>query len=264
MGKYITKDEFVKRAVQKHGNLYDYSKVVYEKSTKKVEIICSKHGSFFQMPKEHIIGHGCSKCFFDTLKKWTEREDLFLKQNYSERGARFCAEKLNKSVIQIYHRVKELKLTKIRKNKKYQDIHATFINAVLRRAKEDGREADIDAQFVWDLYLKQNKKCALTGWNIKFSTSNKENTCSLDRIDSSKGYTTDNVQLTHKAANRCKLDNTEEFFYKLCSAIVKNRKNSFISSEIEWVEDYYNDTIFPVKKEIFKRAEKSFNCDELF
>lgn len=45
-----------------HGNRYDYSKVEYQSCNKKVEIICSKHGSFLQSSKQHLRGQGCPNC----------------------------------------------------------------------------------------------------------------------------------------------------------------------------------------------------------
>lgn len=61
-GQTITIEEFIAQARTHHGNAYDYSKVVYENTNKKVEIICQKHGSFFQIPKNHKKGMGCRWC----------------------------------------------------------------------------------------------------------------------------------------------------------------------------------------------------------
>lgn len=59
----LTTDEFIKRAKTIHGNTYDYSKVKYKKRDTNVEIICKKHGSFFQRPCNHILSkNGCPKC----------------------------------------------------------------------------------------------------------------------------------------------------------------------------------------------------------
>lgn len=41
---------------------YDYSKVNYINQKVKVEILCKKHGSFWQTPDSHKKGHGCPKC----------------------------------------------------------------------------------------------------------------------------------------------------------------------------------------------------------
>lgn len=61
-GLYRTTDDIVKLFRNIHGNKYDYSKVNYTNMNKKIEIICSKHGSFWQKPSDHYKGHGCSKC----------------------------------------------------------------------------------------------------------------------------------------------------------------------------------------------------------
>ncbi len=53
---------FIKKSKNIHGNMYDYSKVKYITAHKKVEIICKKHGSFFQKPNNHLNGRGCSMC----------------------------------------------------------------------------------------------------------------------------------------------------------------------------------------------------------
>ena len=60
--KFTTK-KFIKQAQSKHGNLYDYSKVQYAGTEIPVEIVCHKHGSFFQTPHDHYSGEaGCTKC----------------------------------------------------------------------------------------------------------------------------------------------------------------------------------------------------------
>lgn len=53
---------FIKKSRRKHGDKYDYSKVVYSGAHEKVEIICSMHGSFSQEPNEHLKGSGCPRC----------------------------------------------------------------------------------------------------------------------------------------------------------------------------------------------------------
>jgi hypothetical protein len=53
---------FVTRAIKVHGTKYDYSKTVYELSDKYVEIVCPKHGSFWQIPDNHLAGYGCNQC----------------------------------------------------------------------------------------------------------------------------------------------------------------------------------------------------------
>jgi hypothetical protein len=58
----MTNEEFVAKAKEKHGDIFDYSAVKYEHSKKKVKIICPIHGEFEQRAAIHLIGNGCPKC----------------------------------------------------------------------------------------------------------------------------------------------------------------------------------------------------------
>jgi rubrerythrin len=60
--KKSTKEDFIIKAKQVHGDKYDYSKVVYVNNQIKVCIICPIHGEFYQTPKNHLSGQGCPKC----------------------------------------------------------------------------------------------------------------------------------------------------------------------------------------------------------
>lgn len=61
--KRLNTEEFIKRSYLVHGiNKYDYSKVKYIKISEKVEIICKKHGSFWQQAQHHLNGTGCPLC----------------------------------------------------------------------------------------------------------------------------------------------------------------------------------------------------------
>ena len=62
MSKKLTKEEFIKKAREKHGDKYDYSNVDYKYNKTKVCIICPEHGEFLQKPTYHIQGQGCPKC----------------------------------------------------------------------------------------------------------------------------------------------------------------------------------------------------------
>jgi hypothetical protein len=59
--------QFIKDAKSKHGNKYDYSKVIYKNNITKVPLICKKHGVFSQRPLMHIRGDGCPKCHYEKL-----------------------------------------------------------------------------------------------------------------------------------------------------------------------------------------------------
>ena len=62
-------EEFITKAKEVHGDKYDYSKVEYERSNKKVCIICPIHGEFWQTPNQHLQGRGCHKCNESRLER---------------------------------------------------------------------------------------------------------------------------------------------------------------------------------------------------
>ena len=85
---------------------------------------------------------------------------------------------------------------------------------------------EIDIKYAWELYLKQGKKCALSGLPIKFPEKQGDTTqtCSLDRIDSSKGYVAGNVQWVHKQVNFMKNKYSQNHFIEMCKLIAKNNE----------------------------------------
>lgn len=55
-------DQYIHGANVTHGDRYDYSRAVYAGAKEKVEIVCKRHGSFFQEASSHISGRGCPSC----------------------------------------------------------------------------------------------------------------------------------------------------------------------------------------------------------
>lgn len=58
----ISQEDIIERFTNIHGNAYDYSKVKYNSTREKVEIVCRHHGSFWQVVNSHLAGNGCKKC----------------------------------------------------------------------------------------------------------------------------------------------------------------------------------------------------------
>ena len=91
----LTTEEFIRRAVEIHGNQYDYSKVIYTGCNDKVEIICPKHGSFMQSLRLHIHRkNGCLEC-----SKSKAKRELIPKEVFLERAKEIHGEKYDYSDI---------------------------------------------------------------------------------------------------------------------------------------------------------------------
>jgi len=55
--------KFIDKAVNVHGDKYEYKKTEYGVNSKEnVTITCKHHGDFQQMPNSHLSGQGCPKC----------------------------------------------------------------------------------------------------------------------------------------------------------------------------------------------------------
>jgi hypothetical protein len=75
-------DDFLNNSKRIHGDTYDYSKVIYLGSHRKVEIVCPIHGSFWMRPHDHITGEqGCPECGkIKYSKKRAKPLDTFIKE----------------------------------------------------------------------------------------------------------------------------------------------------------------------------------------
>jgi hypothetical protein len=90
---------------------------------------------------------------------------------------------------------------------------------------------DLTIEQAWDLFLKQNRRCALSGVPLEFGAAglkqrnrSKVLTASLDRKDSTKGYTPTNVQWVHKIINRMKNASLDADFIGWCRLVVREQE----------------------------------------
>lgn len=102
----------------------------------------------------------------------------------------------------------------------YEDIGGEYWSRIVCRARKTHRVLTISIEEAYLLYMEQNKRCAITGVPISFGLTTKDvSTASLDRKDSSIGYTRENVQWVHKDINNMKSDLSQDYFLELCHKI---------------------------------------------
>ena len=77
--KRYSLENFIEKANHVHKNKYDYSKVNYIHSTKKVCIVCPEHGLFWQAPAKHLQGIGCPTCGHTKKRKLCKKESKVIK-----------------------------------------------------------------------------------------------------------------------------------------------------------------------------------------
>lgn len=115
--------------------------------------------------------------------------------------------------------------------KGYKEIPGSWFGRYSNRSKKF--EFNITIEDVYNKWIKQDKKCALSGIDINFKNTNSKKTrhrydlvctASLDRIDSKKGYLINNIQLVHKDINMMKKEYNQDYFIEMCRLVYSNSK----------------------------------------
>jgi hypothetical protein len=110
------------------------------------------------------------------------------------------------------------------RKKTNEKICITFFKKIQSNAIKRNLSFDLDIDYLWDVFISQNKKCALTGVDINIvnatiSYNYSINTASLDRIDNNKGYIKGNVRWLHKIVNQIKSDIEDVDLIYVCHLI---------------------------------------------
>jgi hypothetical protein len=105
----------------------------------------------------------------------------------------------------------------------YEEIRAEYWSRIVRGAKERDIAIKLTIQEAWEIFLHQNKRCAISGEILHFPytrKTSKYSTASLDRINSNGIYEASNVQWIHKKLNTMKMNMDESEFFDWCKKIV--------------------------------------------
>lgn len=110
---------------------------------------------------------------------------------------------------------------------RYKTISDTHMKRIIVSANIRDISFEVTKEYIYELYLNQNKRCALCGIEISLPKSYFEISCgnftaSLDRIDSSKGYIEGNLQWVHKKINIMKQAMPDNEFIIWCKMIANH------------------------------------------
>lgn len=108
------------------------------------------------------------------------------------------------------------------RNRKKRNPLKVILESAKRHANSKEREFCISYEDLLELNMRQEGVCALSG--VRFD---EDHLPSLDRIDPSKGYKKNNIQLLLIEINRMKSDLEEKYFLYLCNQVTnfKNKLN---------------------------------------
>ena len=94
-----------------------------------------------------------------------------------------------------------------------------FVSSCKRR----NEDTELSVELLQSVFDRQNGRCTYTDLPLT-AEANKINTMSIDRIDNTKGYVLNNVQLICHVVNIMKNKHTEEQFIHLCHLVAQNNK----------------------------------------
>lgn len=101
-----TTESFIQKSKLKHGDFYDYSKVIYEHSRTPVVIGCPAHGYFSQKPVYHQLGRGCHSC----AKETTSKKRTFSKEYFISLANKKHNSQYDYSMVDYKHSQKKIKI----------------------------------------------------------------------------------------------------------------------------------------------------------
>jgi hypothetical protein len=115
------------------------------------------------------------------------------------------------------------------RKKSVENTLRTVVWQARNRSKKKGLDFDLTDEYMLNLLKSQNNKCSATGLQLESSQANTKKykspyTVSLDRIDSSKGYTKDNIQIVCVMFNEMKNIYSIEQVTLLCKSYILHNK----------------------------------------
>jgi hypothetical protein len=123
-----------------------------------------------------------------------------------------------------------LRLRRSRKIDFKNGVSISWFKKFDKNAKKRKIDFDITIEDVLKVYLDQGKVCSLSGIPIGWTRMEKSHNISIDRIDSDKGYTTDNIQLVYPKINMMKFTYSQDEFIDMCK-LVSNHTMSLKDQE---------------------------------
>jgi hypothetical protein len=96
----------------------------------------------------------------------------------------------------------------------------TLLSAARARSRKNGWDFNLTKDHLLALWRAQGGKCGYTGIALTYVGDRSHSALSIDRVDSSRGYTIDNVVLCCRCVNEMKSNLTVDKFIDLCRRVV--------------------------------------------
>jgi hypothetical protein len=141
-------------------------------------------------------------------------------REFSRKSALTTAEKKGTSCFSCRSVANNIKRTGTKTKEKnpawkgFGCVPGKVFSKLKRDAEKRNLPFEITIEDIYNQYNKQKERCAFTGFEIFFDVD-----ASVDSIDSSKGYTIDNIQIVHKLLNMMKRNLPNDEFILWCRSV---------------------------------------------
>ena len=171
-----------------------------------------------------ITCHACGK---NTIKKLAEIKRRKQKGKTKFYCSRSCASKHSVDHLKKYAGQFNHNLISSNRHDKYSNFR-WYIKNVIKNSKKRNQTYDIDLEYLYILWNKQNGICPFTKQKLELRThnyttiKNRPYQASLDRIDNSKGYIKGNIRFVALIFNYSKNTFTDEQVLEFCKQVASN------------------------------------------
>lgn len=163
----------------------------------------------------------------------TRRAAIRRKKQNARPGHKVCARCLEEKLLKEFYEIKgghesycipcRSSYDKARFAKSPRNRLSTLVNAARRRAINNGWEFNLELEDLVTLWEDQQGKCWYTGTELKIDGTRQPEALSIDRTDSARGYTLDNVVLCCRRVNEMKREMTIDDLLRWCQSIIVGR-----------------------------------------
>lgn len=160
------------------------------------------------------------------------REAIRRKKLNAREGCKVCARCLVEKSLDNFYGIKgesyciecRIEYDKIRHAKSPRNRLVTLLGAARKRAIGGGLPFDLELEDLVGLWEDQSGRCWYTDVELVFDGNRRPEALSVDRVNSSFGYTRDNVVLCCRRVNEMKREMTTDELSNWCRLILAHSK----------------------------------------
>lgn len=223
-----------------YGNIpsYLWSNIKISATRRKINFNLTSEQAWFQFEKQNGI---CSlsglKLYFSeqsnrSLESTASLDRIDSTNGYNKNNIQWIHKDINimKGQLSVTKYIEYCKLVTYPLLKQKSEYKIYVVGGIWDSLRSNAKRRKIDIEItkdeLIDLFYKQEGQCNITNLPLTLPKNYKDfrsfnYTSSIDRIDSSKNYTRDNIQWLHKDINKMKMHFNQNYFTEISKIVTK-------------------------------------------